>query len=420
MKSKIFLFFLSVTTFFHGSALFAGNVSLHGFVQGEFSVRTNGEAPQNSEGGDFLLGEERLRLDLSAHDKSGVAGMESKVDFFHDALTNTANIDLREAYAEFTSKYIDFRMGRQIITWGVGDLLFINDVFPKDWAAFFSGQPLEYLKIGSDAIKIVLYPKIFSLKLVVTPIFRQDNLPTSARFFLFDPFPSVTARQTVLPTKSLKNVEVAVRIQRDIAGFDTSIYFSKGFWRTPGALLNSITAPTEISYVFPKLLTYGLSTQRAVLGGVFSLESGYYDSLDDRNGNDYSTPNSQARYFLGYKHPLWKEATLGFQYYGEYMFHHGAYQANLPAGFPVQDRLRQLVTASFTQMLAHQTLKLSLFSFFSPSDLDYQIIPEVQYHFTDELWAALGGNIFGGKKNNTFFGQMDKNDNVYLILRYEF
>ncbi|OGQ46357.1 MAG: hypothetical protein A3H42_02805 [Deltaproteobacteria bacterium RIFCSPLOWO2_02_FULL_46_8] len=418
VEHKLWVFFLLIFLFpniSHGKG-----TSLHGFVQGDFSTRVTGEALPGSEGGDFLLGEERLQLELAGHNKAGNAGFLAKTDFFHDAVANSANIDLREAYGEFTSRSFDFRVGRQIITWGVGDLLFINDVFPKDWSAFFSGQPIEYLKIGSDAFKFDFYPNIFSVELIVTPLFREDNLPSGSRFFLFDSFPAVANRQTAEPEKNLKNVEVALRLYREIGGFDTSLYFSKGFWRSPSLLLDNQTTPTQISFIFPELLTYGFSVQRSGLGGVWSLESGYYDSIDDRSGTDYSIPNSQVRYLAGYKRPLWKDATLGLQYYGEYMLHHGAYRDGLPAGFSAQDRLRHLLTIRFTQMLFHQTLKLSLFAFFSPSDVDYQIIPEIQYHFTDELWASVGTNVFGGKNNNTFFGQLDKNDNVYFVLRYAF
>jgi hypothetical protein len=44
----------------------------------------------------------------------------------------------------------------------------------------------------------------------------------------------------------------------------------------------------------------------------------------------------------------------------------------------------------------------------------------VRYSFTDALWGAVGANIFGGGKETTFFGQLDKNDNVYVTMRYEF
>ncbi len=38
----------------------------------------------------------------------------------------------------------------------------------------------------------------------------------------------------------------------------------------------------------------------------------------------------------------------------------------------------------------------------------------------DVVSAALGANIFAGRHENTFFGQMAKNDNLYLSVRFDF
>lgn len=46
--------------------------------------------------------------------------------------------------------------------------------------------------------------------------------------------------------------------------------------------------------------------------------------------------------------------------------------------------------------------------------------PEIKYNFSDHIWAALGANLFGGRKNTTHFGQFAKDDNVYTQIRYEF
>ena len=114
------------------------------------------------------------------------------------------------------------------------------------------------------------------------------------------------------------------------------------------------------------------------------------------------------------------EFTAGIQYYAEYLLDYSSYRVTLLSGFPAQDRLRQILTVRLTQLLRYQTLRLSLFTFYSPTDEDYYFIPEVRYSFTDALWGTVGANIFGGKEETTFFGQLDKNDNLYVTVRYEF
>lgn len=395
----------------------AEEVSLHGFVQGNYAARITGEELPGPEGGDFLLGEERLQIKLAASSQG--AGFFLKTDFFRDAVARATDTDLREAYLDYGTGALDLRIGRQVVTWGVGDLLFINDIFPKDYAAFFSGKPLEYLKIGSDAVKLDLFSDLISVELVATPFFQSDNLPPSQRFFMFDPFPGVQ-RTTEEPRAELGNTGLALRLYRNLSGFDAAVYAYKGFLKTPGMRPDDPASPTLVTLFFPRLAVYGASAQGNALGGVVSIEAGYYDSLDDRSGRDPAIPNSIVKYLAGYQRQIWTDFTAGLQYYGEYLMDYGPYRDTLPAGFPSQDRLRQLLTVRLTQFLSYQTLRLSLFTFYSPTDEDYYFIPEVRYSFTDTLWGAAGANIFGGKQDTTFFGQFDKNDNVYVTVRYEF
>lgn len=412
-KIRIVLLILTASS----TPALAEEVSLHGFAQGNYAARVTGEELPGSEGGDFLLGEERLQLKLSASSQG--AGLFVKTDFFQDAVARATDLEVREAYLDYGAGPLEARLGRQIITWGVGDLLFLNDIFPKDYAAFFSGRPLEYLKIGSDAAKVDLFSDLVSAELVVIPFFQSDHFPSIQRFFLFDPFSGIP-RITEEPRAEFENTELALRLYRTLFGFDTSVYAYKGFFRAPGMRPDNPILPAQVTLIFPRLVVYGASTQGNAIGGVVGLEAAYYDSIDDRSGRDPAIPNSMVKYLAGYQRQLWSDFTAGIQYYGEYLLDYGSYRNTLPPNFPPQDRLRQLLTIRLTQLLRYQTLRLSLFAFFSPTDQDYYFIPEARYSFTDALWGAVGANIFGGRKETTPFGQLDKNDNVYVTVRYEF
>jgi len=411
MKNIITAFSISISLLFLITPLsIAQEISFHGFVQGNISARITGEETVDpDEGGDFLSGEERLRGEVNG--SSGPSEFVLKVDLVHDSIAEEDRIDIREGYIDYRSENFDVRIGRQIITWGVGDLLFINDIYPKNYEALFSGRPLEYLKIGSDAAKISTYSDILSAELVIIPFFEPYHLPDAKRFFLYNPF---TIKGVVEPREELENMEVALRLYRQIWGFDTSIYLYRGFFKVPG--IN----PTEAVLFYPRLSVYGFSLQGTFAKGVLSLEGGYYDSRDDRRGDDPTIANSSVKYLAGYSRQLWTDFTAGVQYYGEYMQDYGGYEASLPAGFPKTDKHHQMITLRLTQMLKYNTVRLGLFSFYSPDDEDYFVIPEVRYNITDSLWTAAGLNLFGGKDQRTFFGQLEKNDNLYATLRYEF
>lgn len=398
-----------------GSAAGQG-LELHGFVQGNYSVRT--ASPKGSDPpGDFLLGDHRLQLELDHASESGAVSFLAKVDLFHDAVVGEADIDVREAYLTLEGDNVDLRLGRQIITWGVGDLVFINDVFTKDWTALIAGQPLQYLKVGSDGANANFYLGGLSAQVVAIPFFEPDRLPTGERLVGFDPLPGVPI-DTQKPDQTVQNTELAGRVSGYLAGFDAAFYVYRGFWRAPpGLRIDGNAAATRF---YPPLSVYGASAQGSFATGVVSTEVGYYDSRSDRDGTDPGVENSQVRFLIGYQKPFTDDLTVSGQYYLERMLEGGAYRESLPPGFGARETARHNITGRVTQFFRYQTYQLSVFAWVSPNEKDYWVNPELRYTVSDEVWIAAGANIFGGSDDHTFFGQFERNDNVYTTLRFTF
>ena len=385
-------------------------VTLSGFIQQNTASNTAG---QNPDGHHYKWLEERTQIKLDATE--GDWRLLAKGDLAYDHLGRQDESELREGYIDHAGGNWDVRLGRQVITWGLGDLVFVNDFFPKDHEALFAGRPLEYLKRGVDAVKLGAYPEFASFELVLAPDFRESRIPDTRRFRLYDPMPAVTNRVTVKPGQG----DVALRAYRDVAGYDAALYLYRGFQRTPSMRPDSMTAPTKITYFYPKLSVYGASLSGRAGAGVLSLEAAYYDSHDDRAGNDFTVPNSQTRLLAGYQIQPAEDVLLGFQYYAEIMHDHDAYRATLPAGFPVDKRRSHTVTARLTQFFLHQTLRFSAYASYNTGNGDHFVNPELRYSFTDKVWGALGANFFGGEPWGQF-GQLARDDNVYLQARYEF
>jgi hypothetical protein len=393
---------------------------VHGFLLGDLSVRTSGKRPPQGEGGAFVLGEERLRLDISGANAAGSVFLETKGDLFEDDVVNSQKLDLREAYAGYAKGPVDARLGRQIVTWGVGDLFFINDVFPKDWNSFFSGRPMEYLKLGVDAVQVRYSSGVANVEFLVIPFYTPDTMPSARRFFEFNPFPGVPFQKEVTPPTTLGNSELALRVYRHAGGFDVSVYAYRGYWRSPSMRIDNPVAPETVIDFYPELSDYGASAQRNLAEGVLSLEAGYYDSMQNRRGVNPAIPNSQWRFLAGYQRQPWQDFTVGVQTYSEVLTQYSAYLASLPPGSPREDRFREVLSTRLTQLLRYQTWTLSVFGAFSPTDQDYFLQPEAAYKVTDRFSIAAGANLFGGESRTTFFGQFTGSNNVFLNLRYDF
>ena len=389
----------------------AAEVELHGFVEGAWGARTARSSAHEGEQ-DYTLQEVRAQVRLSAYGDLGEAFV--RADFVNDGLEDPRTfLELREAYLRFTTAAdrLDVKAGRQALTWGTGDLLFVNDLFPKDWESFFVGREAAYLKAPSDAARLSLYGLPAEIELVITPRFSPDLLPVpGGRFSMASPpgveFPALE------PANTLESAELAARIADTVGSIEAAAYLYRGFHKTPVGVQPDETMTLRPYH--PELSVYGASLRGPGLGGLAWLEGGWYDSREDRDGTNPAIENSTLRYFGGYERQVATDFNATFQYYGEWLQHHDL------AG-PDADELYHLLTLRLEKLALYQTLRLSLFTFWSPTDEDAYLRPIVAYHLSDDVKVTLGGNVFfADEEDRGTFGRFDQDDNVYVRLRATF
>lgn len=400
--------------------------TLAGFVEGRVGIRTQDDANEDQ----ATLGETRLQLRLEHADERLTARLTA--DFLLDALQGQHQhgldqndgegyVDLREASLVFrVSEQADLKVGRQILTWGTGDLLFINDLFPKDWVSFLIGRDVEYLKAPSTSVKLALFSDVADLDLVYTPRFEPDRYIDGDRLSFFNPFENRIVGEddtlhTDVPDEWWHDDEFALRLHRQLSGYQFAAYGYHGYWKSPAGF-----DLTNGDGIFPALSVVGASVEGPLGFGIGNLEIGYYDSRDDRDGDDPGIRNSELRVLAGYRQELARDLTLGLQYYLERMQDYGNYRDSLPPGNPSQDHDRHLVTTRLTQLALDQNLRLSLFVFFSPSDDNGYIRPTATFSMDDHWTLEGGANWFFGDKDHTFLGQFQDNSNLYAAVRYSF
>lgn len=395
-----------------------------GFWEARLGVRTQQDPYEK----DFSIGETRLQLQIEKSWEQTTFNLTT--DFLYDPVLDRHGvhlekgegfIDLRELNLLLRPvDYVDIIFGRQTLTWGTGDLIFINDLFPKDWNSFFIGRDPEYLKAPSDAVKIALFSKSVNLDIVYTPRFDADRFIDGKRLSFFNNQPGRrTGRDMIVNTNKpddwFEDDEVAWRFYKNINGYEIAGYGYRGFWKSP--------AGTEVSSgnsTFPVLSVYGVSVRGAIGKGISNIEVGYYNSEDDKNGDNPLVRNSELRFLAGYEQEAAKDFIIAAQYYLEHIIDYSNYQNTLPSGSPEADKNRHVLTLRLTKLLMNQDMTLSLFTFYSPSDSDAYLRPKIHYKIDDHWAFELGGNMFLGKDDHTFFGQFKKNNNLFIGIRYGF
>ncbi len=387
----------------------AAELPFHGFLEVAAGARV---VDDNTAEDDFLLEEARFQLDFLRDGELG--SLTFRADLLHDGVDAESRIEVREANVLLLPfESVDLKVGRQVLTWGTGDLVFLNDLFPKDWQSFFLGRDDEYLKKPSDAVRATWFGDAVNADLAWMPIFEADGFISGERLSYWNPGadrrfgprdPEIDPDE---PNRTLGNGTLAGRLYRNFSGWETAVYGFRGHWGQPKGF-----DPDRGVATFPRLEAWGASTRGALLGGVGNAEVSWYRSLDDLSGHDPNVPNSQLRALVGFSHEVAADQNLGLQAYLE-----RAQQAP-DVGFT--DQNRWWLTARYTGMFLQQNLTLSLFAFYSPSEDDAYLRPKASYKLSDEILLTLGANVFLGAADDTFFGQFEDDTNLYGRVRYSF
>ena len=361
---------------------------------------------------------EDIRARLESEWQLGHYKISLKADAGYDGVENDSFIDLRNLSIGFTlGESIDVAIGRQIQTWGTGDLVFLNDLFPKDFQSFFSGREDEYLKAPGNAIRLTKYSPSVNIDFVWTPTFESDNYLTGERYSFFSPqvggnvAPNFKALE---PAQTLSNGELALRLFKTVESREYALYAYHGFFKQPNALTSSLQA------TFAPLTAIGASLRQPLGVGLFKAEASWYNSRDDRNGSNPLVPNDQLRLLAGYEWEAKRNFTIGLQYYLEWTLDHEQLLANSPFPQFEPEESRHLLTNRLTWRAGMDKYTYSLFTFYSPSDGDYYLRPQFTYRHSDQWSLTAGGNIFGGGEPQTFFNQLQDASNAYLRLRYSY
>ena len=410
---------------FTGKA-FAKMPEIHGFIEADLGLKL---ADDTTKRDDYNFLEQRLQLkSMYFFEGDNLLSQKSttinfKGDFVIDEYySGKTNFDLRELNISLTPfDVMDTKLGRQILTWGTGDYLFLNDLFPKDYMSFFIGRDDEYLKKPSDVARFMVYPKYFNMDLVFIPIFEPNAVPKGDRLSFFDSFQGGIAgrdsdRDIPEPARQFKNSVYAARAYRNFGSYEGSLYFYRGFDPSPRSYMNE--AARQLYY--ERLDAYGSSIRGPIFGGIGNAEISYYYSPEDNKGNIRTIQNSMIKYLLGYEKEMGNDLRIGFQYMLEETLDYKQYRdALLPTDYR-WDEFRHLLTNRITKYLASQTVKLSVFTFFSPSDMDVYTRPSVIWNITDAWTLTTGANLIWGRDDITEFGSMERNKNIYARVRYSF
>ncbi len=402
--------------------------------------------PDGAQQREVVLSNRLLRL---ATNFSGErAALFLKLDVFEDSVTGLREASIREGAIKLTPvDWMDVRAGKQVSTWGVGDLLFINDLFPKNWIGIFLGRDPEFWKDTANALRLSSYFGSWSWEVVYHPEFAPDTTPDGCRFSVFDPnagqlaaFPSQCGQDSPASMQSgtYDEGELASRLKLQAGSYELALYLYDGFFKSPRGLRwadaegtptgNTTPTPGTAEAILvpfhPRLNVAGLSVEGQLGPGIVSLEAGRYDSKDDPDGANPFIENSSLKTLLGYRMELSANLAGGVQWFRETMLDHDAYLAARGSGQAVKPREenRDTYTLRITLKFFQETLWINLFHYERPQDRDRFTKFDLSRRLSDSLIITTGLNLFDGEAGyeDREFGMLRDDDNFFARLRFSF
>ncbi|MCO7224154.1 hypothetical protein [Pleionea sp. CnH1-48] len=360
----------------------------------------------------------RAYLDLGYEQE--VFRFQIKTEALYDSFTDEKEGRLREAWLQTAlGEQWELKVGRQVISWGTGDLLFLNDLFPKSWPSYLNGRDDVYLKQSVDGIRIHYYGEAVNLDAVWMPRFEPDEFLRGQRFPLYLPSsqsvgfidPPLSA---FLPPEHEDDGELALRVFANLGSLEWSLFAYNGFFKSPTGF------DQQGRLIHYPMHSLGASVRDNLAGGLVSAEVVHYVSKEDKEGTDPLIPNSESRLLLSYEKQIANQTTLSSQLYFERTHQYDALLAHSLQPQQESDAWQRMVTVRLVHLALMQSLETNLMAFYSMADDDYHWRLKMTYRMNDQWQLSGGGYWFGGKQASTFFGQLDSSDHLWLRVRYRF
>jgi hypothetical protein len=379
-------------------ALISGHVELGHGVRRRSEPLFDG-APTRSE----------LQAQIEASREFDRVVLRGKLDLTLDRVEDRARFDLRHATVELPiGRRGHLTLGRQVLTWGLGDLLFINDRFPKDYVQPLVGADDAYFKAPSNSLRWSAGFDPFNLDLAYTPVFTPDRYIDGERLGFHDPETDQRVGGQRLidaqrPPRRLANGELALRLHRTHGGIEYAVYGYRGFDKQP------LARDPDGRPTFLRRDSAGASLRAPWAGGIVSIEAGREWPQADPPPPADRRP-AQTSWLLGYERELRPRLTAGLQLFE---------QRSDTDRDGVRLATRRQASLRLTWQALRDRLRISVIGLHSPSQHDHWLRATASYRFNDRWLAGLTANEFGGPAASPF-GQLEPDSNLGLWLRRQF
>jgi len=389
------------------------------------SVRELAKVYSESPGETDLL-ESKLKLELlSTLGKKTAFRALSYITFQYPQ--KELKFELKEAYLDYYTKFVDFRIGQQTNSWGKADEINPTDILnPQDMNNITEDKSLR--KIGLFQAKADFKFYDFVLTALWKPTFEYMKVPALNSRWAFFSIPNVSVLPSpVYPENKLENTEWAFKLSRTISSVDFSLSYFDGWDNifTPSMAVDTTTHRPYLKELVThrtKMIGADFATSIASVG--FWGEGAYFITEDDEGVNPL-IKNPFIQFVLGADYQFSNNYKINIQYFQEVSTKvdddtEKTTEENLLSKMGIGLPLKQALTCRFEKKFGSaEEYKFELFGIYDLKNNGILVTPKFFFSPEDGFNIELGYNLFDGDKDS-FWTRFQHNDEVYLKCTFSF
>jgi len=427
---------LLITTLFITTA-FAQELNF----SGDLSTMWGVTAPSTKNAGNFSIGKTDFTGTFEAYMGNGTVLAEGTIGY--DAITNSFQYGINEAYIDYSDSFWGFRIGQQKAVWGKADGVNItNSVFPSDSTTLFNDDSA----LAVTAARVSFSGSFFTVDAYWIPFFKGTELPLDEgnplrKALIPDSVTmNVMESELVLPIQlgnlakpelKLENSEYGLKASAYFSICDVSLYGFYGWDKTPlmNYKIQTVTNPLlkmeiptgiTINGEYKRLTMIGVDAAFPVGETVLRLESAFFPErsmqASTKNimaGDENFVKQNQLMALAGID---WMPSswTITAQYYCDVIM-------NKSDKIQRQDAYTHGATLSVSKTLLQETLEFSLNGMIGFNAFDSVINFSTKYSLSDQIKLSAGTYVFlPGPEKDGEYGAFKDLSTIYLKCQYSF
>lgn len=384
---------------------------LKGFVDTYHAIRS--EKPN-----DIMSSRTRLRGEIGK--SFGSSALFVSFNATHNALLKErTGFELREAYLDHRDAHWGFRLGRQLVIWGVADGVRITDlVSPMDMTEFLA-QDYDDIRMPVNALRFFVFNDKMKLELLAVPAFEGYKLSTDAKN-PWSVLPENTAQPLVWneegsrPQLLFSNIEYGGKLSFTLPGVDFSLAALHTWNKMPVITYRPSGTHMTVSPQYYRMGFFGGDISKPlgqfVLRGEAAFNVDKHFSYKPEAATMTQKGFNTVNYLVGVDWYGPYDWTIMAQFSSESIL---KYEPQIS-----QPRHQSLLTLNVSKKLLDSTWQLSNFTYVDLNHKGWFSRFTSSYALNDHIQLSVGYDWFGG--NDGIFGMYKNNSEIWVKAKYNF